>query len=248
MNELDISRFERATEIAMLSGEGGIGTLGEKLVHRALKYYIEPDESCHEVAFCGCVADVKRGDMVYEIQTRAFERLLPKLERFTPSSRVVIVYPLIVQKTLSWLDTDSGELTPPRRVSRCARKSDALAELSKIKEYIGNERVEFRLVLLSARELRYLDGYGVDRKRRATKIDKIPTGLLGDISFRALSDYAALMPDDLPQIFTAKNFERATLLRGRRAYFALKFCIEMGFITKIGKEKNAYIYKRNTYR
>ena len=47
-----------------------------------LKLAEEPCEACHEIKVKGSVADIKNADGIVEIQTRAFERLLPKLKKF----------------------------------------------------------------------------------------------------------------------------------------------------------------------
>ena len=53
-----------------LQEKGGIGTLSERCLHAVLKYWVEPDESRHEVRLpCGLVADVFDGERVVEIQT-----------------------------------------------------------------------------------------------------------------------------------------------------------------------------------
>ena len=84
--------------------EMGIGTYGEKLLHRTLKYYFEPNSDFHEVAFNGSVADIKNGEGIIEIQTRSFEKLVPKLERFLCCSHVTVVYPIIERKRICRMD------------------------------------------------------------------------------------------------------------------------------------------------
>ena len=49
-------------------GQGGIGTLGEKSLHAALKYYFEPCPENHEQPLGGFVADAVGEHGVIEIQ------------------------------------------------------------------------------------------------------------------------------------------------------------------------------------
>ena len=86
-----------------------IGTYGERALHAALKRLIEPDESLHERPYHGCVVDVLRPDGVFEVQTRAFDRLRGKLGRLLPDTAVTVVYPAVRQKWLVWVDPDTGE-------------------------------------------------------------------------------------------------------------------------------------------
>ena len=59
-NGVDTEKFERA-RFSVLGNEdlrGGIGTLGERALHKILKLYFEPDQSCHEIEILGSVADI----------------------------------------------------------------------------------------------------------------------------------------------------------------------------------------------
>lgn len=58
-----------------------------------LKYWIDPDDSHHEIRLERCVADVFDGRRVTEIQTRGFSALRPKLERLLEAYPVTVVHP-----------------------------------------------------------------------------------------------------------------------------------------------------------
>ena len=88
----------------------GIGTLSEKTVHAVLKNYYAPDETQHEIPVEGCVADIFNGKEIIEIQTRSFDRMRPKLERFLPLYPVTIVYPIPYCKHVFWIDEETGEI------------------------------------------------------------------------------------------------------------------------------------------
>ena len=78
----------RTRVLSEISLSSGIGTLSEKSLHRMIKLFIEEDESFHEVEFLGSVADIKRENQIYEIQTHSAERLVPKLKKFFPKRRI----------------------------------------------------------------------------------------------------------------------------------------------------------------
>ncbi len=239
-------RFIIAKEMAESAAEPfSIGRISEKSVHKVLKYYFEPDSAKHEIQYMNYVADIKNEVGIIEIQTRAFDRLVPKLTAFLAECRVTLVYPVIVEKTLFWIDEESGAITKGRRVSKKGRASDILPELSKLGALSLNPGFSLKLVYLKASEFRFLDGYGEHKKRRATKVNILPTELVGVDEFCCAEDYKRLLPDILPEIFTANIFNKSTRLRGRRAYFALKYCNEIGLVSKIGKEKNAFLYSKN---
>ena len=226
------------------SSDNSIGSLSEKLIHRALKYYFEPDPEKHEVEYKGYVCDIKNERGITEIQSRSFERLSQKLKAFLEDERVTVVYPIVSESNIFWVDPESGEAEPPRRGSKKGRASDVLYELSRIEKYLSSERFTLRLVFLTADDYRLLDGYGPNRKKRATKVDRIPRELVEIREYRGLEALSHLIPDTLPETFTARDFSRATALRGRKASFSLSFCQRVGFIERVGKQANAFIYKR----
>ncbi len=246
MTESEIIRFSlaRLSAVEEERDTHAVGTLGEKPVHRTLKYFVEPDRAHHEVKHQGFVVDVMNGDGIFEVQTRAFDRLAPKLEKLLPEQPVTVIYPIIKEKRLIWIDPENGGAEPPRKVSKKGKLSDFLPELSKIRAFIGNENLTFRIYVLTADEYRLLDGYGAEKKKRATKFTVIPTDILEIKEFKAVKDLRGLLPENLPDIFSARQFYSAIGMRGRRAYFALAFCMEMGFIKRVGKSGKAYLYQK----
>ena len=93
MTSEETARFTAAKEriIGKNRERNGIGTLSEKTVHAVLKNYYAPDETQHEIPVEGCVADIFNGKEIIEIQTRSFDRMRPKLERFLPLYPVTIL-------------------------------------------------------------------------------------------------------------------------------------------------------------
>lgn len=119
---MDQARFLEACRWAC-SGKAvrqGIGTLGEKTLHSAVKYYFQPDPSQREVRLGRYVADALTSQGVTEVQTRAFDRLRPKLCAFLGQGPVTLVYPVPAKKTVAWI-SETGEITPPPQKPSQAR-------------------------------------------------------------------------------------------------------------------------------
>ena len=240
------SRFFSARERVLSEsvGEGGIGTLGEKLVHKVLKYCIEPNEEYHEKKLFGSVADIFDGKGVVEIQTRSFIKLIPKLRKFLPHYPVTVVYPLIREKKIRYFDKATGEISSPRKSPRRARLSDTLVELSALREFVGDEGFTLEIVVLDAEEYRKRGGVARGRRARENKLQIIPTAIIEVIRLSELRDYRRLLPEGLADTFVAEELYRALGLRGRGAYFALDFLREVGFIRQIGKRGRAFLYEK----
>lgn len=93
----DQERFQLALSRTVSEGMQSIGTQKERLIHRTLKYFIEPDESCHEIPVGGYIADIFQRDTghIWEIQSSGFDKLRGKLEAFLPEHQVTVVLPII---------------------------------------------------------------------------------------------------------------------------------------------------------
>lgn len=242
---IDSASFDSAKLNAILDSEAarGVGTLSEKYVHRILKYTIDPSPDHHEVKHLGCIADVKNEDGITEIQTRSFEKLLPKLQRFLPQDKVTLVCPLAYKKRLCIIDGESGETT--YRKSPVSRGiCYAASELYKIRAFLGDKNLCVLLLLLEVDEyVREL--YPGAKRPKRVKLNALPTAIIGRIALQERTDYRILIPDDLPPEFLAKDFARKARLKGRRAYYALKLCEYLGFVSVVGKRGKAFVYRKS---
>ena len=83
---MDPARFAAACEAALTGDRArqGIGTLGERSLHAALKEYFRGDGDETEVPVGRFVADIRGPRGITEVQTRDFNRLRGKLEHFLP--------------------------------------------------------------------------------------------------------------------------------------------------------------------
>ena len=220
----------------------GIGTLGEKLLHRTLKYYLEPDESCHEISCYGSVADIKNESGVIEIQTRSFVKLVPKLERFLERETVMVVYPIIINKVICRINTETGETLPARKSPKRGRLSDALAELSTIRRFIPHDRLKILIVTVDVTETRTIDKQIRVGRKKTSKINCIPTQINEMLLLSDSEDYRQLLPIGLPQSFTSFEFEKYSGLHNINAHSALMLLLQLGIITRERKGREPYIY------
>lgn len=223
----------------------GIGTYSEKMLHRVLKIYFEPNESNHEVKYLGSVADIKNDSGITEIQTRSFANLIPKLERFLVNDKVTVVYPVIENRTICRYDPETGESNTPRKSRKKGRVWDALAEISQIRRFIPHKNLRILIVMLDATETRLLKGKTKVGRKRTDKINCIPTHLNEILSLESISDYFLLLPDGLPERFTAVEFERVSGLKHLGAHGALMLFLQLGILTRERTGKEAYIYSIN---
>lgn len=225
---------------------GGIGTLAEKTLHAALKFYYEPHSSCHEIPVGGYVADILGEDGIIEIQTRGFGRLREKLAAFLPACRVTVVYPLPWKKRLCWLDGTTGEVLSRRRSPKVASVYEAFGELMRMVPMLTAPGLTIRILPLEIEEIRVRNPQKGRRPRRLRKDwvleDRIPLSAGEEVVLECPADYIQFVPVELSDGFTVKAFAKAAAIPERLASITVSVLYRIGVLRRCGKEGNAYRY------
>ena len=238
MQEIELNE---ALSRALSDEGGGIGRLSEKYIHRALKFYFEPNEKYHEIAYLGSVADIKNSAGITEIQTRGFEYLVPKLEKFLKQDKVTLVCPLVKIKHITTVNQD-GEVISRKKSPMQKSLSDIAIELYKIKDYILEGNIEIKIVFLKAEAERVLIGSLTKKKYKKGRV--YPTGILEIITLKDIEDFRIFLPDTLPEKFLRSEYNKAIKARAKFSYYALKLCEHLGFVKQTGKQGNAFVYEK----
>jgi len=228
VSDADVARFDRLiTE--ELSGDragDGIGTLNEKRMHRILKRYMKDDPACFEISMGGrYVADVFDGERIFEIQTGSLLPLGKKLEHYIENTAhpVTVVHPVAALRYLVWVDPADGCVSPRHLSPKKGTTLSILPELVYISEQLLSGRVELLLLFIEEDEFRFLNGKrSADKKKGSDRYERLPCKLLGQYTISSPEDVRALIPEELPELFTAAEFGKLTKLRGRDLYRALK--------------------------
>lgn len=220
----------------------GIGILSEKTLHAVLKLYYEPDEDKHEVAMSGYYADIYNDKGIIEIQTRQLNKLRDKLSVFLQDYHVTVVYPLPFNKWLSWVNPDNGEVQGRRKSPRHFTEYDAFYELYKIKSYLKNPNLSINLVLMDMEEYKLLNGWSYDKKRGSTRYDRVPVGIRRIVKFDRIEDYMQLVPADLKEDFTVKDFAMAAGVSVEASRYTLNILNYLEIVKRTGRVKNGYVY------
>ncbi|MBQ9779955.1 MAG: hypothetical protein IJW00_10945 [Clostridia bacterium] len=225
-----------------------IGTLREKRLHAVIKRYLCEDVTTHEIPLrdivskdgasvnTKMVADVLVGDHIYEVQTGGFYPLKKKLQWYLDHTacNITVVHPMAGSKYLSWIDPDNGQVVSRTRNNRRGRVKDVAKELYWLKDFIDNPRFSLRLLLLEIEEYRILDGYGKEKKIRASKYERFPVSLLGDVRLYEPEDYAFyFLPESIGnEPFTAAEYAKASGIRGKAAYAMLHLMVTLGVLSE----------------
>ena len=232
--------------ISKVHTRSGIGTYKEKLIHLVLKKFFCEDEGCHEVKTAGFVADAATENEIFEIQTGGLYPLKKKIPAYIENTnkKITLILPRVSKKRLVWVDYESGDMTEPKNVTVPKAKNFLLREFMWIGDLIDFSRVEIKVVLIDADEYRLLDGYGADKKIKATKIDKIPKELVDIVTLSSKEDFAAFfLPQALPREFRASEFEKATGLRKKGVSAGLRALEQLGVIEREKQSGRKVIYR-----
>ena len=222
-----------------------IGTYSEKSVHLALKMFFEPDEQYREVPVGKFIADISNQTGIHEIQTSGFSPLKKKLEAYLSDYDVELIYPVAEKKKVYWLSPETGEVEKEYNSPRHVKPAEIFTELLYLGECLYSPRLSFTIVSLAVDEVCLLDGYGVNKKRRATKVDRIPTELLGIQHFPDARSMAELLPYSNGEKITAAMIRKYLSAPGRSGWAALKILEELDICRRIGKEGRKIIYEFN---
>lgn len=240
-----MTRFENALLSAKSNAafEGSIGTLGEKTLHSVLKYYLEPCDDFHEVAVGRYVADIMRDGCITEIQTRGFNLLRAKLSFFLKEHPVTVVHPIAAAREYYIIDSESGETSAKKKSPKKGSIYDAFPELYKIKMLLCSDNLYFHFILLDVTEYRCTAEKSRRNRKGIQRVDRIPSRIADEVFIDGKEDFKKLIPEGLPSPFTSRDFAAAIKRTRSHAQTALNVLSAVGAVKRIGKDKNAYLYK-----
>ena len=244
----DKERFRNAIRLyaaAPRAGGHSIGTLREKSLHAILKLYYEPDVSRHELPVGGHIADVVGEDGVIEIQTRSLSALKPKLKDLLCACRVTVVHPIIAEKRIISTDGATGEVLSVRKSPKHGTLYTEMRELYALRELLPDGNLTLRLPVLTADEFRT---FGVRTRRRKKQrtakgeyiSDVIPTDIIDEIILSESHDLAILLPEGLPEEFTARQLAETAGTDPAAARMAINLLLRAGLLSptrKIGRSQ-----------
>lgn len=220
-----------------------IGLLKEHTLHRVIKFFLSLDESFHEIKINRMYADVVLDNHIYEIQTKSFNVMRNKLDSFLLNHQVTIVYPIAVNKNI-YLINDLGELVSNKKSPKHSGPLEIFWELYKIKNYLLNENLHFKILMLDIDEIRLQKEKTWKSRKGFERVNQIPRKINHIYDIYKPSDFKdILLKYNLKEKFTSKDFSRSTKLTIKKATTVLNVLTHLNVVERIGKERNSYLYK-----
>lgn len=218
-----------------------IGVYRESSLHASLKQLYAGEEYVSEVKVNGFVVDLFNGESIIEVQTGNFSHLRRKLSALLDHYRILIVYPIAVEKYIARVSID-GEIISSRKSPSRGSKFDIFRELVYIAKLLGHIRLRIEIVEIIEKVVWIDDAKGSWRRGKWSIHDHILVKKLGTHLLEHLNDYDMLPLMDSP--FTTKDLAGAAGIKpglARKMVYSLR---EMGLISVAGKKQRALLYQR----
>jgi hypothetical protein len=222
-------------------------TLREGSLHAALKarYAASIPDSRVEAAVDGFVVDVVGANELVEIQTASFASAARKLERLVSKHRVVLVFPIAIERWLVVVDAD-GVVLRRRRSPKRGLALDLFDELVSIPALITDPGFRLELAMIREEEVRgpVPDGVRYRYPREWRRLDRRLVDVIETRRIDTSADLLALLPADLPEPFTTADIVTRTGRSKRLAMRAL-YCLERsGAVVRLDRRGRHVLYGR----
>lgn len=237
--------FDEITDLLLSreKEENGFGTLQEKTIHEVIKDFYCYDHDFQEQKRGRYIADIAMGDDIWEIQTRAFNRLRGKLSAFLKEYHVTVIYPVAVEKKIYWLDQETGAITGGRRSPRKGNAYDVFRELYAIRPYLQDPNFSVHVFLMDMEEYKLLNGWSRDKKKGAARYDRLPGKLRDIVRLEHREDYLYFLPDSLPQEFTSLDLAKCAHIPRDTAQTCLLILRDLKIVELIGKKERSNLHR-----
>jgi hypothetical protein len=219
-----------------------ITTYNESHLHAALKEWLAEPGDRFEQPVAGYTIDLVRGERLIEIQTANFGALRGKIGRLHPTHPLTIVHPV---PSNTWIVKQDGENRPisRRKSPRHATLHHLFHQLVHLPELITLPGITLELLLVDVEEIRQ-QGRGRNWRRNGWGVcERRLLRVHSRHRFTSPHDYLALLPDNLPELFTSADLA-ATLpippALARRMLWCLRHA---GLIVPAGKRQRTVLYR-----
>jgi len=228
-----------------------IGTLAEKSLHAQLKIMYSQPGDLLEHALDGYIIDIARplhapggpDFLCIEIQTRGLAKIKPKLQTMLAVRPVHVVLPIAAETTIVRLD-EHGAPTSRRKSPKHGNVLHAFAELVSLPTLLAHPHFVLEVLLTCEEQIWRNDGQGSWRRRRWSIADRRLLAVHRSTRLTCAGDCAALLPVDLPTVFSCRDLAAACPIPHSVAQ-KMAYCLrQMGMITVVGKRGNAVLYNR----
>ena len=184
-----------------------INTYNESDLHKSLKELFCPKNGKTEQPLLGSICDIlcDTGSVI-EIQTSNLSALRVKLEKFLPSHKVLIIYPIAVDAYIHVINQD-GSTKHRRKSPKHGSFFQIFRELSGLYHLIDNKNLSFKLVYMSCEVIKTDTGPKKKRSYRPGIINKKLIKIHCTEDYKNMKDICKKTLDLLPEEFTNQDIK-----------------------------------------
>lgn len=147
----------------------------------------------------GFVIDIRRDDLLIEIQTSSFAAMGKKLDRLLPEHRMLLVHPIAVATYLQKPDAR------PRKSPKKGSIYSLFEELVSIPTLLDHPNLTLDVVLVDVTKVQMADPKARRGRGGFRTTDRILREIVGRERFSTSTDLLRLVPADLPDPFTTAD-------------------------------------------
>lgn len=244
--DIENQKLEEALRLSRISDDkNNIGIQKEHTLHRVIKFYLSNDLANHEIPIGKRFADVKIDNVVYEVQTKSFNLLRDKLKAFLPNYEVWIVHPMAFNKHY-YLNNQYGELIKEKNSPRHIYPLDITRELYRIKDYLLNEHLHFKIIMMDMDEYRIETNERTYHSKGYERDNQVPKKILKIYDIYQADDWFKILNEyEFPESFTSKEFYKIVHIPSSHSSTALNVLNHLGIVKRIGTKNRSYLYTLN---
>lgn len=219
-----------------------ISTHNESSLHAGLKRLFAQSGDEIEAPVGNYIIDIKRGNLLIEIQTANLYAMRKKITDLSPDYAFHIIRPIIRTKYIVTVDVD-GTILRRRRSSRQGRFIEALKDLNNYPEMLGTPNLTLQLLLIDAEEYRTDDGKGSWRRKGVSITDRNLLDVIESTELHEPSDARLIVPELAAETFTNRDIATACKVRLYNARWYSGALRKMGLIRSAGKRRRETLYE-----
>lgn len=186
----------------------------------------------------GFVIDLRRGDLLIEIQTGSFAAMGNKLDRLLAEHRMLLVHPIAVETRL---------VRPGARTRRSPKRGSIhglFEELVSIPTLLDHPNLSIEVALVSVSKIQEADPTMRRGRGGFRTTDRILRDVIERRRFDRATDLLTLVPDDLPAEFTTADLAARAGI-GRDVAQRIAYCLRaLGLFVEVGRTKAGVRYAR----
>ncbi|HOO31932.1 MAG TPA: hypothetical protein PK466_01045 [Thermotogota bacterium] len=222
-----------------------INTYNEKSLHADIKAFLSKTGDEFECSYNGFIIDIKRNDLLIEIQTKNFLAMRKKLSRLLDCNRIRLVHPIIKNKKITVLETDGTTIKHSRYSPKHGDITDIFEEILYIPELVSHMNLEIQILLISAEEIRIDDGKGSWRRKGISIADRKLIEVHDDMLLNHPVQLFKLLPESIQtEEFSTRDLSEMMKITKQKASKICYTLKKIGLIIPVSKQGNLIIYRR----